>query len=96
MPENTHSAYVPAPLKRESFPVNPEFLSGFALLLLATPHMPPAGYKDVYIKCYETFYECEAGLTEYFRRFNNERPHQSLENRTPKDVYENPDLEEAA
>jgi len=53
-------------------------------------------YEDVYIKCYETFYECEAGLTEYFRRFNNERPHQSLQNRTPKDVYENPDFEEAA
>lgn len=53
-------------------------------------------YEDVYIKCYETFYECEAGLSGYFRRFNNERPHQSLRNRTPKDVYENPDLEEAA
>jgi putative transposase len=53
-------------------------------------------YEDVYIKCYETFYECEAGLSEYFRRFNNERPHQSLRNRTPKDVYENADLEEAA
>ena len=53
-------------------------------------------YEDVYIKCYETFYKCEAGLTEYFRRFNNERPHQSLQNRTPKDVYENPDFEEAA
>jgi transposase InsO family protein len=29
-------------------------------------------YEDVYIKCYESFYECEAGLSEYFRRFNND------------------------
>jgi putative transposase len=53
-------------------------------------------YEDVYIKYYETFYECEAGLTVYFRRYNNERPHQSLKNRTPKDYYENFEAEKAA
>lgn len=53
-------------------------------------------YEDVYIKGYETFFECEAGLKLYFRRYNNERPHQALGYRTPKTVYENPDLERAA
>ena len=53
-------------------------------------------YEDVYIMNYETLYECEAGLCEYFRKYNDERPHQSLEYRTPKDVYESPDFKRAA
>lgn len=53
-------------------------------------------YEDVYVMGYEDFYECEAGLKRYFRRYNNERPHQSLNNQTPKDRYENFELEKAA
>jgi len=53
-------------------------------------------YEDVYIKYYETFYECETGLTEFFRKYNDERPHQSMNYRTPKDVYVNPEIGEAA
>lgn len=53
-------------------------------------------YENVYIMGYETFYECEAGLSDYFRRYNEERPHQSLDYRTPKDVFENPGSTRAA
>ena len=30
-----------------------------------------------------------AGLAAYFRFYNTERPHQSLANQTPADVYDN-------
>ena len=53
-------------------------------------------YEDVYIKCYESFFECDSGLSEYFKKYNEERPHQSLDNRMPKDVYENFDFKKVA
>jgi putative transposase len=53
-------------------------------------------YENVYIMGYETYYECETGLTEYFRKYNDERPHEALAYQTPKDVYENPVLKSAA
>ncbi|MFH1618796.1 MAG: integrase core domain-containing protein, partial [bacterium] len=31
--------------------------------------------------------ECKSGLTRYFRFYNTERRHQSLENKTPWEVY---------
>lgn len=45
-------------------------------------------YEDVYLKGYSTFDEVNAGLADYFRFYNEKRRHSSLENRTPKDVYQ--------
>ena len=44
-------------------------------------------YEDVYLKGYATMGELLVGLTEYFVFYNNERPHQSLGDRTPDVVY---------
>lgn len=53
-------------------------------------------YEDIYVKCYETFYECQNGLDEYFFKYNYKRPHQSLNYRLPKDVHEGKDYKKAA
>jgi putative transposase len=45
-------------------------------------------YEDVYAKRYASVLELETGLREYFRYYNEERPHQGLSYRTPKEVYE--------
>jgi putative transposase len=44
-------------------------------------------YEDVYIRGYETVAELERGLAAYFRFYNHERPHQSLDYRTPAEVH---------
>jgi putative transposase len=44
-------------------------------------------YEDVYLKGYGTVPELTRGLAEYFAFYNGERPHQSLDNRTPNTVY---------
>jgi len=44
-------------------------------------------YEDVYLKKYETMFECEAGLKKYFGFYNNDRIHQSLEYKIPADIY---------
>jgi putative transposase len=44
-------------------------------------------YEDVYLKGYASMPELLFGLTEYFAFYNNERPHQGLDNRTPEAVY---------
>lgn len=44
-------------------------------------------YEDVYLKGYASLSELLLGLTEYFAFYNGERPHQSLGNRTPDEVY---------
>jgi putative transposase len=43
--------------------------------------------QDIYIRHYETVAECRVGLTRFFERYNNYRPHQSLNNLTPAEVY---------
>lgn len=45
-------------------------------------------YEDVYPKVYATPLEVYRGLSEYFRFYNRERPHQGLEYQTPAAVYE--------
>ncbi|MCA1804012.1 MAG: IS3 family transposase, partial [Xanthomonadaceae bacterium] len=45
-------------------------------------------YEDVYLKGYANMVESTAGLTEYFAFYNDERPHQSLANQTPDQVYQ--------
>jgi putative transposase len=44
-------------------------------------------YEDLYLRCYETVAELEQGLMRYFPFYNEERLHQSLEYRTPGQVY---------
>jgi len=44
-------------------------------------------YENVYIMGYETVAELKAGLTRYFDLYCCRRPHQSLDNRFPWDVY---------
>jgi putative transposase len=44
-------------------------------------------YEEVYLKDYADGWQAEASLTAYFRFYNEERIHQSLDYRTPADVY---------
>ena len=44
-------------------------------------------YEEVYVKEYRSLSEARAGLAEYFRTYNELRPHQSLDYRTPCEVY---------
>ena len=44
-------------------------------------------HEDVYIKGYASLPELLLGLTEYFAFYNGERPHQSLDYRTPDEVH---------
>lgn len=44
-------------------------------------------HEHLYVWRYATVPELEAGLREYFRWYNEERPHQSLEYRTPAKVH---------
>ncbi|HWU40805.1 MAG TPA: integrase core domain-containing protein, partial [Candidatus Acidoferrum sp.] len=44
-------------------------------------------YEELYLKCYEVVMELERGLREYFRYYNEERYHQSLDYQTPWQVY---------
>jgi putative transposase len=44
-------------------------------------------YEELYPKRYATVAELEAGLTAYFRFYNEVRPHQSLKYRTPARVH---------
>ena len=43
--------------------------------------------EEVYRRAYETVAEARKGIAEYLRYFNEERPHQRLDNRTPDDVF---------
>lgn len=44
-------------------------------------------YEDIYPKGYETLKEVRQGLKKYFQFYNEKRPHQGLEYRTPAEVY---------
>lgn len=45
-------------------------------------------YEEIYLKHYETVPQVRRGLSDYFRFYNDERPHQALEDRTPAEVYQ--------
>jgi putative transposase len=51
-------------------------------------------YEDVYLRDYATLAEAQAGIANWIRFYNERRPHQALDNRTPMDVYRG--LREAA
>lgn len=44
-------------------------------------------YENVYLKGYQAIPEARTGLAEYFEFYNKERFHQSLDNKTPWEVY---------
>ena len=44
-------------------------------------------YENIYLKSYANFLEAESGLKIYFDFYNNDRPHSSLGNQTPAQVY---------
>ena len=44
-------------------------------------------YEDVYLNGYATIGELMVGLAKYFAFYNGERPHQSLENKTPDTAF---------
>ena len=44
-------------------------------------------YEDIYLKDYQSVKEAREGIDKYFSFYNNERRHQSLDYRVPRDVY---------
>ncbi len=44
-------------------------------------------YEEVYLKDYSGVRDAKDSLRQYFDFYNNDRPHQSLGNRTPEEVY---------
>lgn len=44
-------------------------------------------YEEVYLKDYQNYFEAKEELSRYFKFYNLERPHQSLQNKTPMSVY---------
>lgn len=44
-------------------------------------------YENVYLHNYESIKEAREGLSEYFKFYNEERFHQSLDYKTPRQVY---------
>ncbi|KAB2833368.1 MAG: transposase [Caedimonadaceae bacterium] len=44
-------------------------------------------YEEVYLKSYESVYEAKQSLTDYMEFYNNQRPHQALDYKTPAEVY---------
>ena len=47
-------------------------------------------YENVYLRGYHTMPEAHRGLAEYFQFYNNERYHQALNYKTPKEIYFGP------
>jgi putative transposase len=44
-------------------------------------------YEDIYLRDYSSVPELEQGLADYFRFYNHQRPHSSLDGRTPAEVH---------
>jgi len=44
-------------------------------------------YEDIYIKEYGSLKDTKIGLKEYFKKYNDERLHQSLNYNTPSDIF---------
>lgn len=44
-------------------------------------------YEDIYLKAYENGLDLYEGLKKYFEFYNNERFHQSLDYKTPAEIY---------
>ncbi len=44
-------------------------------------------YEDIYLKSYETPRELGKGIRSYILRYNTQRPHSSLSDATPEELY---------
>jgi len=44
-------------------------------------------YEDIYLKSYENGLELEKGIKAYMSRYNHHRPHESLADATPEEIY---------
>ena len=44
-------------------------------------------YEEVYLKDYQSVPEAKQGINDYMTFYNQERPHQSLNYKTPAEVY---------
>ena len=44
-------------------------------------------YEEVYLKVYANVLEAQRGLEDYFRFYNDLRPHQALDYQTPAEVF---------
>ncbi len=44
-------------------------------------------YEDVFLNSYQNLEDARAGLERYFKFYNYERPHSSLDNQTPAQLY---------
>lgn len=44
-------------------------------------------YEEVYLKDYQSVHEAKQGINDYMTFYNQERPHQSLNYKTPAEVY---------
>jgi putative transposase len=44
-------------------------------------------HEDIYLRCYENPRQLRQGLDRFFRHYNEERPHQALEYKTPTEVH---------
>jgi putative transposase len=44
-------------------------------------------YEEVYLYAYDSMTEARQRLKGYFKCYNTRRPHQSLDNKTPDEVY---------
>ena len=44
-------------------------------------------YENIYLNQYDTVHQLQTGLTAYFDFYNHERPHQSLNFRTPAEEH---------
>jgi len=53
-------------------------------------------YEEVYLKAYETVAEARSGIGNWITFYNQERTHQSLDRRTPEEVYFNQPIKELA
>ena len=47
-------------------------------------------FEEVYLHAYDSVSAARAGLGGYFQRYNTERPHSSLADRTPDEAYFSP------
>ena len=44
-------------------------------------------WEEVYPKCYDTVFEAKAGIANWIEFYNNERLHQALDYKTPREIY---------
>lgn len=55
-------------------------------------------YEEVYLYAYDSVNDAKRGLDKYFKRYNQNRPHSSLDDKTPEEFYFDnlPELPKAA